>query len=184
MQVKGTSVIATKNFVEARFGYNSQRAWLDSLPEESNKIFTQTILSNAWYPFLDAFVKPTRKICDSFYNGSDAGAREVGKYSAEQSLKGIYRAFARVASVNFMLGRTANIFKTYYTPGRMELAERGEHKVVIHILDIDETDVLFESRICGWINGALLVCNNKDHQVAIQRSIARGDSLTEIAITL
>jgi len=183
MQVKGTSVIATKNFVEARFGYNSQKAWLESLPEESKKIFTQTILSNAWYSFSDAFVIPTRKICDIFYQGSNAGAREIGRYSAEQSLKGIYRAFARVASVNFMLERTANIFKTYYHPGRMEVVSRDMEKLVIHMLDADESDVLFEHRICGWIQGALLVCNKKGYQVEISRSLAGGDNLTEIVIT-
>lgn len=184
MEVKGTSVAATKNFVNHRYGPEAQRAWLESLPGESRKIFDQAILANNWYPFRAGFVEPTRMICHSFFGGSELGAREIGRYSAEQSLRGIYKAFARVASVNFIMERTANIFKTYYTPGRMEVKSRDQHHLVFHILDIDDSDPLFEQRICGWINGALLICNNRDHQVRITRSAVRGDPMTEIMVDL
>ncbi|MDQ7797983.1 MAG: hypothetical protein RDU76_03430 [Candidatus Edwardsbacteria bacterium] len=184
MEVKGTSVLATKNFVNHKFGPEAQKAWLESLPGESRKIFDQAILANNWYPFQAGFVEPTRMICNSFYGGNELGAREIGRYSAEQSLRGIYKAFARVASVNFIMERTANIFKTYYTPGRMEVASQDQHHLAFHILDIDDSDLLFEHRICGWINGALLICNNRDHEVKIARSVARGDTLTEILVAL
>ncbi len=184
MEVKGTSVLATKNFVGHKYGPVAQKAWLESLPGESKKIFDQAILANSWYPFRTGFVEPTRMICDRFFGSSEMGAREIGRYSSEQSLKGIYKAFARVASVNFIMDRTANIFKTYYTPGRMEVVSQDQHNLVFHILDIDESDLLFEHRICGWINGALLICNNREHEVKIARSVAKGDPLTEILVAL
>lgn len=184
MEVKGTSVAATKNFVVNKFGQSGLKMFMDSLPKESYVIFDQSILANNWYPFNDAFVKPTKVICDLFFGGSDLGAREIGKFSAEQSLKGIYRTFARVASVGFIMERTASIFKTYYSPGRMEVISRDEHRLVFHILDTDESHPLFEQRICGWIKGALLICNNRDHKVEISKSTTRGDGLTEIVVSL
>jgi hypothetical protein len=184
MEVKGTSLTATKNFIIEKFGQSGYKMVMDKLPQESRAIFEQSILANNWYPFKDAFVKPTKTICDIFYGGSEQGAREIGKFSAEKSLKGIYRAFARVASVNFILERTASIFKTYYTPGRMDVVSKNEHQVIFHMLDIDESDILFEHRICGWIIGALLICNNREHKVEITKSVTRGDQMTEIVVNL
>jgi hypothetical protein len=184
MQVKGTSVLATRNFVAERFGEKELQRWIADLPQGSQPVFSQTILASAWYPFQEAFVRPTRLVCQRWFHGTDHGAREIGRYSAEQSLKGIYRAFARVASVNYMLEKTAGIFKTYYTPGEMRVAERDQNRIVMQITGLDETDPLFESRICGWITGALYVCNNKVHKVEVARSLTRGQGLTEIVISL
>lgn len=184
MEVKGTSVLATKNFVADKFGQESLGKWIENLPEPSRQILGSTILSNNWYPFQEAFVIPTRKICDMFFQGSERGARELGRFSAERSLTGIYRAFAKVASVGFIVKRTANIFKTYYLPGNMEVVSKTEHNITLQMQGVDESDILFEQRICGWINGALLICNSKDHKVEISKSITKGDPYTEIVISL
>jgi hypothetical protein len=89
MDVKGVAVKSIQLFVEKKYSdrYNE---WLNSLSEKSKLIFNGRIIDGAWYDMYDAVVEPTDKICKLFYNGSERGAWESGRYSAEVGLKGIY----------------------------------------------------------------------------------------------
>ena len=184
MQVKGTSVLATKKFVAGKFGQEGLQRLVDALPPQSRALYAEAVLASEWYPIKPALFIPTETLCRAFYNGGDLGAREVGAFSAEDGLRGIYRFFARMASVETLLEKTASIFHTYYTPGRMEVAERGAQRIVLRMLETDEHDGLFEVRISGWLDGALRICGNTTHTLAIGSSAARGDAATEFIITL
>ena len=184
MQVKGTSVLATKKFVAGKFGQEGLQRLVDALPPQSRALYTDAVLASEWYPIKPALFVPTEVLCRALYNGGDQGAREVGVFSAEDGLRGIYRFFARMASVETLLEKTASIFRTYYTPGRMEVAERGQQRIVLRMVETDEHDQLFEQRVGGWLDGALRICGNDSHMVSIGSSLAKGDAATEFIITL
>jgi hypothetical protein len=184
MKVKGTSLIATKKFVYQKFGQEGVDRFIAALPPESKVLLTGGLLANNWYPAADALIEPSRQLCRLFYDGDERGAWEVGAFSADDGLRGIYRFFARIATVEKLLSKTADIFHTYYQPGRMEVAESGAHRIVLRMLDTDERDRLLEVRICGWLDGALRVCGNTGHRITIGRSLARGDPDTEFIVEL
>ncbi len=184
MQVKGTSVLATKKFIAAKFGQDGLQRLIEQLPPQSRELYAGTVLASEWYPIAPALFVPTEALCRMFYHGADQGAREVGAFSAEDGLRGIYRFFARMASVETLLEKTASIFHTYYTPGRMEVAERGKQRIVLRMVETDEHDPLFEKRVGGWLDGALRICGNDSHTVGIGTSLAKGDAATEFIITL
>ena len=78
--------------------------------------------------------------------------------------------------------RESNIFSTYYTPGRISQVEQGNNRFVLHMTDVDEPHRILEYRVCGWIEGALGICNAKDNRISITKSAAAGAPHTEIII--
>ena len=183
MQVKGTSPIATGKFIRETFGAQGHLRWLNAMTPQTQLVMGQPLLASAWYPARTAFFEPMEAACRLFYNGEAIGAWEIGHFSALDSLRGVYRAFARLASVSFMIGKTANIFASYYQPGKMEVMERTDNRIVLRMLDVDEHHPLFDDRIRGWLAGALEVCGQKGHTVELGMSLSRGGSFSEFIIT-
>ncbi len=61
MEVKGTAVISTREFVKVNFGEQNLNKWISSFDEDTKKIYEGAILTNNWYPMEDALRKPTKK---------------------------------------------------------------------------------------------------------------------------
>jgi len=92
-------------------------------------------------------------------------AFEVGYYSAISALKGIYKIFVRVASVDFVLKKVKSIFTTYYSSGDFELINQTTNKFVFEVKGFVEGEELIFERISGWIEGVLHVISKKKYNV-------------------
>jgi len=176
VEVKGTSVYTVPEFVRRKFGSRYDE-WLDSLSPSSRKII-EGALAYDWYPLQEALIEPTEKFCDLFYGGEEKGALEMGRFSAEFALKGIYKIFVKIGSPSFVISRASQIFSTYLRPGGMEVVERSSKRVVLHVV-LPESHGLLDLRIAGWMERALEMSGAKEPEIEITRSITKGDTVTE-----
>lgn len=155
MQIKGTAVKATPDFVRNVHG-DRYKEWLNALPEKSRNIFLDGVYATNWYPLTESVIIPTEKAGDLFFDGDHIkAARELGRYSAEVALKGIYKLFVRVSSPHFVLSRASSIFSAYYDPADISILEKGEKSAVFQFAGFDEKDKLIIHRIAGWIEKTL-----------------------------
>jgi len=183
MEVKGTALKTTRDFIKTRFP-DLYGKWLDSLTDDSRKIFTATLDATAWYPFREGYSIPVRKIIDLCY-GSDLkkGGEELGSYSAETALKGFYKVFLLIASPQFLMQRASKIFTTFYIPSQVEAEITGPYGAILRVLQFEDIDEAVEYRIAGWIRKALELANCKEPAYEIKKSMAKGDAVTEIHFT-
>jgi hypothetical protein len=182
MEIKGTAILAIRDFVKANH-QDKYSDWINSLPDESKRIFIEAIDSSKWYPLLTGGLIPTRKTAEMFFRGDyKNGAFEAGQYSAEKALTGIYKIFVKAAAPSYIIQRASRIFATYYQPCRMEVVEKTDSHVLLEICDMTESDVVIEYRIAGWIKKALDISGAKNIQIDFPRSIAQGDPVTQINI--
>lgn len=182
MKVKGSAIETLPLFVREKFGDEGHDKWFDTLSSEARDAFTKKILSSAWYPLKEMFIDPTRQVCDLFYNGNHKGAWENGRYSAEKSLKGIYKVFIRIGSVHFLIKKASTILPTYYEPSRIEIKDVSDNSTILHITQFEEADVIIDNRIGGWIERAMEICGCKTTDIKITKSLAKGDPVTEIHV--
>jgi hypothetical protein len=182
MKVKGSAVAALQQFVLEHHAEGGHASWLGALPPGARSVFAGPVLQSDWYPLQDAYIAPTQVMCELFHGGSERAAWEVGAFSARKSLRGVYRAFVRVASAGFVVDRAGSIFQTYYSPGKIATVERSSNRFVLHMTEVDEPHPILEYRICGWIEGALEICNARQNRITVNRSAAAGAPLTEIII--
>jgi hypothetical protein len=67
-------------------------------------------MAGDWYPLDKAFIEPTQKICSMFNGGNERRAWDLGRFSADHALKGIFRIVMRFGSPHFILSRGIQIF--------------------------------------------------------------------------
>jgi hypothetical protein len=183
MEVKGSAIIVLPEFVKSKCGKKNFDIWLSSLSEEANKVYTSKILISSWFPLRTIFIEPTKKMCDLFYKKNPKGAWEVGRFSADYALAGFYKAYIRIATPQALTRRASKIFSTYYKPSSMKTEKINDKKVLLKITDFSEMDIIVENRILGWIERTLEICGCRKININVIKSLACGDSKSEIEIS-
>jgi hypothetical protein len=181
MEIKGSAVKTIPDFLKKHHPEKFS-AWLDALPEKSRLIFSEPVMSTDWYPLHEAGLIPTETLGQVIFSDAFKGAWQCGRYSAESALTGVYKVFIKVASPFFIIDRAGRIFSTYYQPSSMEVVQKGDNFVKLHITRFEEPSALIEGRIGGWIERAMEIHGVGSVSVTIEKSMAHGDPITEILV--
>ncbi len=171
MEIKGTAVKTTPDFVKEKFP-NRYSEWLQSLPENSRKVFEQPIYATNWYSLIDSVIVPTQKVGDLFFNGNQIeAAHTLGRYSSEIALKGIYKIFVRVSSPHFVLSRASSIFSAYYKPSDIKVVESKDKRCAIKLSQFHVNEKLIMHRIAGWVEQTLEITLKRALRVDVHNEI-------------
>lgn len=183
MKVKGSAVATLPVFVKEKFGEDGFQKWLDSLSPEAQGVFAKNVIPVGWFPLEQILSKPTKKICDLFYNGKLKGAWDSGRFSAEQGLKGVYKVFIKLGSAAFITKKASSILPTYYEPSEMKVADLQSNNAIIHITKFEDASEIIDNRIGGWMEKALELSGYKTVNISITKSLARGASFSEFQVS-
>ena len=178
MKVKGTIVSSVDGYIKENFS-NRYQEWIDGLSPESNQIFTNAIMATDWYSHSDGLIKPSEVAAELFYNGDVKKlAWEVGRYSAEVGLKGIYKVFILIATPQFIMKRAGKILASFYQPSVMKVGVERPKGVDLYVTEFPEPTIVTENRIGGWIEKALEICGVKNTSIEVTESLVNGDEKT------
>jgi hypothetical protein len=181
MEVKGIAVKTIPEFVSKKFP-SEYDSWLESLPEMSRTFMSERISLTNWYPLEPALIVPARKIGEKFYKDIQKGAIEMGIFSSEQAIKGIYKMLVQVSSPSFIVNRTSSIISNYYRPCKMEITKRANSMAIISIIEFPKPDIVVDYRILGWIRNTIEAAKFRNPKVEILKSMGKGDASTEYLI--
>lgn len=180
MQVKGTGIKTTKEFVNFNFPERFDE-WINTLPPKSRDLYTVNTEYSSWFPIQEAYIDPVDKIIQLFYSGNKKeGADAIGTFSADYALKGIYKVFLLIASPQFLMKRAIKIMTTYYKPCEISVSENGNKSVILTISKFDRINEILEYRIGAWCKRALELTNCKNVSYHIVKSLCKGDRSTQI----
>jgi len=178
MKIKGTLVSSTQSFVKSKFA-NKYQEWVSSLSPASQNIYKGSIMASGWYEIEDGLLGPTRAIAKMFYAGDvDKTAWDMGRYSAEIGLTGIYKVFILIATPQFIMKRGGKILSSFYDPSVLTTGEERPKGVDIVLKEFENSSVITESRIGGWMEMALEICGVKNISIEKTKSLAKGDDKT------
>lgn len=180
MEVKGIALKTTRDYVKANFPKDYSN-WFKELPDSSKEMYEGVIDMTKWYPIKEAYLIPISKITQLFFNGDGEKCGDtIGYYSADVALKGLYKVFLMIATPAFLMQKASKIISTYYQPTQVEAISISPKSACIKILQFDAMDQALEYRFGGWCKRALELSNCKGVSYKIDKSIAKGDSCTEI----
>jgi len=183
MEVKGTAIEILPKFIATKFGDEAVKKWIDSLSPDAKKEFSGSIFSFKWYPVKEMLVEPTLKVCELFYKNDLSGAYDIGIYSAEYALKGIYKVFVKFGSPEFLIKKASTIMSNYYHPSTMEVADLQKNGSTLRITRFQDMHEVIEQRIKGWMIKALEISGAKNTSVNITNSLTKNDPHTDFVIT-
>lgn len=181
MEIKGTAVKTTPEFVKARFK-DKYYEWIESLPEKSRDIVGQPVFATMWYDIRDAVVIPTQKVGDLFFSSHQEAALELGRFSSEAALSGVYKIFIKISSPQFVLSRAANVFATYYNPADIQIITSKANSAILEMKGFVRQEELIVYRIAGWLEKTIELTTKSKNVAQIEKKYS-GDNLTAIIST-
>jgi hypothetical protein len=185
MQVKGGECKDIQKFIKEKFGEQKYKKWLESLPEESKKIFSGIILESLNYDVKHGSHIPLNKMCEMFYSSDkEKGAREYGKWSGKRALTTTYKNFLKSDLTKFVENIPA-IYKTYHKDSDIAVSTKLENnKIIVTVTKFEEPDYLKEISIVGYFEAALELMGKKVNSAKLTRSLAKGDKCTEFILEI
>jgi hypothetical protein len=182
MEIKGSAIKTIPEFIKTKFPEKYDE-WFSLLPPPSLDIFKGIIKPSEWYDLHNGTVVPTEILSKIAYNGDlKKASRECGAFSAETTLKGIYRFFLMAVPSRTVVSSGGRILTTFYRPVQFKVAESDTGSAKIQITQIEDMSGVVENRIAGWIEKALEIQGIMVVRVEISQSLSKGDPVTEISI--
>jgi hypothetical protein len=182
MKVKGTILLSIRDYVKENFP-NRFQEWVKKLPTESQTLYQKSILTTEWYDYYHGLIKPSEMLAELFFhNNIKKSAWEIGRYSAEIGLKGIYKVFVLIATPQFIMKRGSKILTSFYHPSALDTGEKREKGVDIFVTEFSEPSEIAEYRIAGWMERALEICGVKNITIEITESLVSGSDRTAYVV--
>lgn len=95
----------------------------------------------------------------------DERLRAAGYEAAMHDLRGIYRAFMRVVSVQFVIQRSADLWGKYYRRGRATAFQQGDCGAVFLLADFPDFPTPMLETTAGYIAATVELTGARDVQV-------------------
>ncbi len=166
MNIKGTAVRAMINYINSHYSDHYEK-WLSNLPADSKRLFYQTILPSEWYPLYEAAIQPVIALAQLVGKTEEEIAYEVGRYSAQEALTGVYKFFASLAKPAYIIKRASIMFSTYYDPIDVDYELLDPRKVMLIFGKHKHNEVLIYQRVKGWINDLVIITQKTEPQLEL-----------------
>lgn len=113
-RTKGTDVVALREVFKLQ-GAAVENAFLAKLPDRLRDLYRQ-IVATSWSEVADQMAI-YQAAAEILFPGETNRMVRLGMLLAERSFTGIYKVFLRIPTIEFILGRAARIWNSYYDKG-------------------------------------------------------------------
>jgi hypothetical protein len=181
VQIKGSAIKETINQIKSRAGEDAFQKILGLLDEESRKICQGEIYSSSWYP-LDLFTHFLEVEIKVLADGKEEMVTRGSEAVIERQLRGIYKAFVKLGSPEFVIKRIAAVHATYFQGVPIEVHLQGSGRALVRYTGFTRQHRIMGFAIIGFFKKALEISGAKDVVLYFTIPIEDGKSYSELSI--
>ncbi len=168
MEIKGLAIKSSIQFIELNFP-DIYHKWLLEINEQARNQYIQGLMVSKWYD-IDIYLRqPLLKAADMLgYTPQDLGW-ELGVFSSQMALRGIYRFFLRFGGPAAMCKRVPFFLSAYYRPAEahnLYVDSRKKESKTKFVNFVDKNDLVIY-RVMGWAYNTLLEAGATDAEVKL-----------------
>ncbi len=183
LEIKGSAIANYVEYIKNTFGEDGFRKLCSVLSDDARELVEGTILSSSWYDGSVAAIELRHKACMVFFDGDVRGARLYGEYSANRSLRGVYKVFIKAGSPNWLVERSGGIFMKYFRPGKMAVIENEKGRAQLRLSGFPTESPYIEESFCGFMEAALKVAGAKTSSVVMKSVVVDGENCADFLAT-
>lgn len=151
MQVTG-HVIRSRYMYVRKQGEEAFARVLAALEPEGRKVMEEGPLETVWYPY-DVYLDISTTIDRVLGEGDLQLVYEMGSFSCEHNLTGIYRVFFRFGNINFLINQAAKAWHSQYDFGVMKVHRDPDTKnlVTLELSEVPRPSKVLFLAVKGWV---------------------------------
>ncbi|HTQ60689.1 MAG TPA: hypothetical protein VMI32_10725 [Candidatus Solibacter sp.] len=182
VQIKGSAIKETIDQIKTRVPAESFQSILGLLDEDTRKLIEGEIFSSSWYS-LDLFARFLEIQNRALAGGNKEMIARGAEAVNERQLTGIYKAFLKIGSPEFVIQRIAAVHATYFQGVSVEVNLQGKGKALIKYIGFQPQHSIMGYAILGFFKKALELSGAKDAVIQFVTPIDDGKSYAELSLT-
>ncbi|HUI31175.1 MAG TPA: hypothetical protein VLX91_13265 [Candidatus Acidoferrales bacterium] len=183
IEIKGSVVNDTINSVKKHYGQEAYNTVVGLLKGVAREVFEKgPIAPTSWYP-LDAFVEFLELDLKVTANGNEEELIKRSEVLFEQELTGIYRAFLKLGTPEFVLRVISTVNRTYFRGLAIEASLPAAGKAVLKYIGFERRHRLVGLSIIGFYRKALSISGAKDIKAEFTTPIEDDKGYCELVLS-
>jgi len=171
-KVKGPALQSTLAFLSEHIS-GGLDAVLEKLDQEDQDFYNTPVMSSDWYEIKRLWT--VMEAAKPLYPGQkDSFYRELGRFSADAGLKGVYRLFLRIAVPSYIIKKAPMVWRSYYDSGSMHVVDLDKMSCKMALRDFDEPSSALCERFAGWMERTLELCGATDMLIEHTECVNQG----------
>jgi hypothetical protein len=181
VQIKGSAIKETINQIKSRAGEAAFQKILGLLDEETRKVCEGEVFSSTWYP-LDLFTRFLEIEVRVLADGKEEMVTRGSEAVIERQLRGIYKAFVKLGSPEFVVKRIAAVHATYFQGVPIDVQLQGNNRALVKYTGFEKQHRIMGFAIVGFFKKALEISGAKDVAIHFSTPIEEGKGYSELSI--
>ncbi|MGB7282093.1 MAG: hypothetical protein WBE13_07525 [Candidatus Acidiferrum sp.] len=181
VQIKGSAIKETIGQIKSRAGEAAFQNILSLLDDETRKVFEGEIFSSSWYS-LDLFTRFLEIEIRVLAGGNEEMVTRGSEAVIERQLRGIYKAFVKFGSPEFVIKRIAAVHATYFQGTLIEVQLNGHGSALVKYTGFEKQHRIMGFAIVGFFKKALEISGAKNVVIHFSVPIEEGQAYSEISI--
>jgi hypothetical protein len=181
VQIKGSAIKETIEQIKRRSGEAAFQKILGLLDDPARKIFESEIFSSTWYP-LDFFTRFLEIEIRVLAEGNEEMVTRGAEAVIERQLRGIYKAFVKLGSPEFVIKRIAAVHATYFQGVPIEVQMQAHGRALVKYTGFEKQHRIMGFAIVGFFKKALEISGAKDVAISFSTPIEEGKGYSELSI--
>ena len=182
VQIKGATIKEAVTQIKTRAGDQAFQKILGLLDEDTRKMFEGEIIASTWYP-LDNYARFLEVEVRVLANGREEVITRGAEVANERSLRGIYKAFVKVGSPEYVMERIAAVHTTYFQGVSVDVQLPEPRKALIKYTGFEKQHRIMGFAIIGFFKKALEISGAKDVVIHFSTPIEDGKGYSELSIS-
>jgi hypothetical protein len=181
VQIKGATIKEAVTQIKRHAGDQAFQKILGFLDEDTRKIFEGEIIASTWYP-LDNYARFLEVEVRVLAHGREEVVTRGAELANERSLRGIYKAFVKVGSPEYVMERIAAVHATYFQGVSVDVQLPEPRKALIKYTGFEKQHRIMGFAIIGFFNKALELSGANDAVIYFTTPIEEGRGYAELSI--
>jgi len=182
VQIKGSAIKETINQIKNRAGEEALKKIFGLLDDETRKMCEGEVFSSTWYP-LDLFTRFLEIEIRVLGDGNEEMVTRGSEAVIERQLRGIYKAFVKFGSPEFVIKRIAAVHATYFQGVPIEVRLQGTGTAVVKYTGFEKQHRIMGFAIIGFFKKALEISGAKEVVIYFLTPIEEDKGYSELSIT-
>src|SRR5271169_6258359 len=181
VQIKGSAIKETIEQIKSRAGEAAFQKILGLLDDETRKVLEGEIFSSTWYS-LDLFTRFLEIEIKVLADGQEEMVTHGSEAVIERQLRGIYKAFVKLGSPEFVVKRIAAVHATYFQGVPIDVQLQGNNRALVKYTGFEKQHRIMGFAIIGFFKKALEISGAKDVVIFFPTPIDEGKGYSELSI--
>ena len=180
-QIRGSLFQSLPAFVKAHLGEARWGEFLERVDPLTADAYRGEMDALQWYPFTVIASAADTLVSMSPAGSGDVTLQKFAAHNLDRATNLIFRAIFKIGSPEFMIGKSDQVWKKYYSTGRMTIDRIAKGQASVQLHDFPEITRNYTRVVLYAIEATILKAGGHTRRCEVTRDIHNGADFTEFS---